>query len=158
MEDFKKNAETYKADLNEVIAHVKDYIHNTNEILAEQYFSNINAQVEKHCRKNLPFSEWHELRKLIKQRMYAYNWVQHESENDDPVFPYYNKLQEAIGQWHDLEFIKETFSQKQIYLSQDIEIQKDFNLAWEKLLASLKYREKQVADMLARQELSQLRD
>ncbi|HXL56924.1 MAG TPA: hypothetical protein VN958_11735, partial [Chitinophagaceae bacterium] len=68
-----------------------------------------------------------------------------------PNFSYYNKLQERIGLWHDLEIIKDSFSQKQVYLSQDIEVQKDFNLAWGKLTASLKYRERQIEEMLSRQ-------
>jgi len=77
--------------------------------------------------------------------------VRHENENDDPNFAYYNKLQENIGVWHDLEIIKDNFSQKQVYLSQDINVQMEFNLAWEKLMASHKYREKQVEEMLSRQ-------
>ena len=153
IEAFKKNTHHLKNNCKEITDAVSVFINGTNEILAEQYFVDLNAQVEKLCRKNLPQTEWHELRKLIKQRIYAYNWVQHETENDDPNFSYYNKLQEAIGLWHDLEFIKESFSQKQVYLSQDIEVQKDFNLAWDKLNASLKYREKHVEEMLSRQVL-----
>jgi len=151
IEQFRKNAEHYKDDFKEIIETLSKFVHSTNEILAEQYFIDMNAQVEKQCRKNLPHADWHDLRKLIKQRIYAYNWVKHENENDDPHFPFYNKLQENIGLWHDLEIIKDNFSQKQVYLSQDIDVQIDFNLAWEKLTSSLKYREKQVEEMLAKQ-------
>lgn len=150
IEAFQKNTGELKNDCREIIETLTVFVNGTNEILAEQYLVDINAQVEKQCRKNLPTSEWHELRKLIKQRIYAYNWVSHETENDDPNFSYYNKLQEAIGLWHDLEYIKESLSQKQIYLSQDIEVQKDFNLAWDKLENSLRYREKLVEEMLAK--------
>ncbi len=151
IEEFQKGTEHLKSDFNEIIEAVSKFVHGTNEILAEQYFVDLNAQLEKTCRKNLPQTDWHELRKLIKQRIYAYNWIRHETENDDPNFSYYNKLQETIGLWHDLEIIKDSFSQKQVYLSQDIEVQKDFNLAWDKLSASLKYREKQIEEMLSRQ-------
>ena len=147
---FQQNTNEIKNDCKEIVETLTVFVQGTNEILAEQYFVDINAQVEKQCRKNLPKTEWHELRKLIKQRIYAYNWVQHETENDDPNFSYYHKLQEAIGLWHDLEIIKESFSQKQVYLSQDIEVQKDFNLAWEKLESSIKNREKLVEEMLAK--------
>ncbi len=157
MQAFKNNCNTYKDNFKEIIEQTSEYVQNTNEILAEQYFTELNAQVEKNCRKNLSATDWHELRKLIKQRMYAYNWLHHENENDDPLFSYYHKLQEAIGLWHDLEIIKEAFSQKQIYLSQDIEVQKDFSRAWEKLSHSLKYREKIVEELLAKQELLQER-
>jgi CHAD domain-containing protein len=126
-------------------------VRKTNEILAEQYFVELKVQVDKQCRKNLPRPDWHELRKIIKLRIYAYSWFTHKAKNDDPRFPYYNKLQESIGIWHDLEIIKESFSQKQVYLSQDIEVQKDFNRAWIKLTRSLKYRERQIKEMLAKQ-------
>jgi CHAD domain-containing protein len=149
--EFQKNTEQLKNDFNEIIEGVSNFIENTNEILAEQYYIELNAQVEKLCHKNLPPTEWHELRKLIKQRIYAYNWITHDSENEDPNFAYYNKLQESIGLWHDFVIIRESFSQKQVYLSQDIEVQKDFNLAWDKLTSSIKQREKQTEEMLSRQ-------
>lgn len=151
IEQFRKNAPQYKDDFKEIIEGLSKFVHGTNEILAEQYFTDINAQVEKLCRRNLPQTDWHELRKLIKQRIYAYNWVHHDQESEDPHFAYYHKLQESIGLWHDLEIIKDNFSQKQVYLSQDIHVQMDFNLAWDKLMASHKYREKQVEEMLSRQ-------
>jgi CHAD domain-containing protein len=151
IDEFRKKTEQLKGDCKEVIESVSNYVHSTNEILAEQYFVSLNASVEKLCRKNLPQTEWHELRKLIKQRIYAYNWVQHHEEKEDSNFSYYHKLQETIGLWHDLEIIKDSLSQKQVYLSQDIEVQKDFNLAWDKLTGTLKQREKMVEELLARQ-------
>jgi len=150
IEAFRVRAEDYKTDFNEVIEVVGHYVHTTNEILPEQYFTDVNAQVENMVRKNLPQTEWHELRKLIKQRMYAFNWIQHDDGYEDTAFPFYNKLQETIGQWHDLDIIKESFSQKQIYLSQDIEVQKDFSLAWEKLTTSLRQKEKAIEEMLGK--------
>jgi CHAD domain-containing protein len=149
--DFQQNSNKLKNDYKEIIEAASKFAHETNEILAEQYFITLNAQLEKQCHKNLRQTEWHELRKLIKQRIYAYNWMHHQSENEEPNFSYYNKLQEAIGLWHDLEIIKDSFSQKQVYLSRDIEVQKDFNLAWDKLTTALKYRERQIEEMLSRQ-------
>jgi CHAD domain-containing protein len=153
-EVFRQRSESYKDDLKEIIASTNSFIDLTNEILAEQYVVELNAQIERMCRHNLPVTEWHELRKIIKQWMYAINWVkQDEDESDEnyPNFSFNNKLQEAIGQWHDLEIIKDSFSERQIYLSQDIDVQKEFSVAWEKLQASLKYHERKVEDMLNRQ-------
>ncbi len=147
---FRHHAGGHKSDLKEVIDYISGFVHSTNEILAEQYFVELNAKAAKMCRRTLSASDWHDLRKLIKQRMYAYNWLRHESDNDDPIFPYYNKLQEQIGQWHDLDMIKDVFAQKQIYLSQDIDVQKNFGVAWDKLTTALKHKEKQVEEMLAR--------
>ena len=151
IKEFQQDIEYYKEKFKEVIESITLFIENTNEILAEQYFIDINAQLEQLCYKDLPQTEWHKLRKLIKQRIYAYNWITHKTEREDPNFSYYNKLQETIGLWHDLIIIKDTFSQKQVYLSPDIEVQKDFTLAWEKLTASLKQRERQVEEMLSKQ-------
>ncbi|WP_153797977.1 CHAD domain-containing protein [Foetidibacter luteolus] len=149
VEAFRMRADDYKTDLNEIIETVGHYVHSTNEILAEQYYTDMNAQVENMTRRNLPQIDWHELRKLIKQRIYSFNWVRHEDNYEDNAFAYYNKLQETIGQWHDLEIIKDNFSQKQVWLSQDIEVQKDFNLAWDKLTTGLKQKERVIEDMLA---------
>lgn len=149
--DFCSKALHYKNDLREVIEQISKYVSSTREILADQYFTDMNAQAEKLCRKNLPYTEWHQLRKIIKQRIYSYNWLQHKAEKEDPHFAYLNKLQEQIGQWHDHQIIQDAITQKQVYLSQDMEVQKDFNLAWDKLTASLKHREKQIEEMLAKE-------
>ena len=151
IKEFQQDTEYYKEKFKEVIESIRLFIENTNEILAEQYFIDINAQLEQLCRKDLPQAEWHKLRKLIKQRIYAYNWITHKTENEDPNFSYYQKLQETIGLWHDLIIIKDTFSHKQVYLSPNIEVQKDFTLAWDKLITSIKQREKQVEEMLSKQ-------
>ncbi|HWB25788.1 MAG TPA: CHAD domain-containing protein [Chitinophagaceae bacterium] len=148
---FRLNSNANKNDLKEIIEQVSHFVHSTNEILAEQYYAELNAKVAKMCRRKLLSQDWHELRKLIKQRIYAYNWVRHDTENDDPLFSYYNKLQEMIGLWHDADIIKDVFSQKQIYLSQDIDVQKDFSPAWDKIMSTLKQREKQVEEMLSKQ-------
>jgi CHAD domain-containing protein len=153
--DFREQAPAYKNDLKEVIELTSKFVAHTNDILAEQYFTDLHAQLQEMTHAELPAIEWHELRKLIKQWMYALNWVApEEAAAKEPAVAYFNKLQEQIGQWHDLEMIKEAFSQKQIYLSQDMQVQKDFALAWEKLTHSLRYREKQVTDMLAGQPVS----
>ena len=149
---FRHRSDDYKSDLKEVIDDVGKLVHITNEILPEQYLVELNAQLEKLCRKNLPDIEWHEFRKIIKQWMYGINWVnESDAAEQDNTFSYYNKLQEAIGLWHDLELIKDSFSLKQIYLSQDIEIQKDFSAAWDKLSSQLKQKEKQVEELLVKQ-------
>lgn len=148
--DFRKQAPAFKNDLKEIVELTGRFVVHTNGILAEQYFTDLHAQLQEKTYAELPSIEWHDLRKLIKQWMYALNWVaQEEVAAKETALAYYNKLQEQIGQWHDLEMVKEAFSQKQIYLSQDMEVQKDFALAWEKLTHSLRYRERQVLDMLA---------
>ena len=152
---FRQQAPAYKNDLKEIIELTGKFVAHTNGILAEQYFTDLHAQLQEKTHAELPPIEWHDLRKLIKQWMYALNWVApEEAAAKETALAYYNKLQEQIGQWHDLEMVKEAFSQKQIYLSQDMDVQKDFALAWEKLTHSLRYRERQVAELLAGQHVS----
>jgi CHAD domain-containing protein len=140
----------YKADLKEVIDSCSKFIHNTNAILPEQYLVDLNAQMDKKLQRHLSESEWHDLRRLIKQWMYATNWVgDDEYAKIDLSFSFYNKLQETIGYWHDLQTIKDNLSQKQIYLSSELDVHKDFNKASDKLTHAIKYRERQIEEMLS---------
>jgi len=148
-DDFHQQAARNKQVLKEVIDEVGKYVQATNQILAEQYVVDLHAQIETITRKQPATAEWHALRKLIKQWMYALNWIRNgEDTKTDTDLYHYKKLQEAIGYWHDAEVIKDTLYQKQIYLSQDMEVQKDFTKACAKLNQSLRYRERQVGELL----------
>lgn len=135
--------------LKEVVEEVGKYVNATNRILAEQYVVDLHAQITDMTSRQPGSDEWHELRKLTKQWLNAINWI--ETEDDakaDTDISFYNKLQETIGHWHDAEVIKDILYQKQIYLSQDMEVQKDFTKACNKINHSLRYREKQMGEML----------
>ena len=149
--NFKNALEGYKKDLEEMCKKSQEFVQDTHIILAEQYVTDLYAQLDTKTHIRLASEEWHELRKIIKQWMYALDWI-HESktEKKDQTFSFYNKLQEIIGQWHDLEMIKESFSQKQIFLSMDLDVQQDFARAWDLLLNSIKKSAKQVTAMLAK--------
>jgi CHAD domain-containing protein len=140
----------FKHDLKDLTENISDYIKATNEILAEHYVRELFAQMEQLIRSNDSTNEWHELRKIIKQWMYAINWIDGVKDTD---IAFYHKLQEAIGYWHDSQVIKETLLQKKIFLSQDMELQKSFSIASEKLNHAIRYREKQIQDLLSKKEL-----
>jgi CHAD domain-containing protein len=146
---FHARSGNFKLQLKEIVEFCTKFIQTTNSILAEQYVVELYAQIDKILKRAPSMSDWHELRKIIKQWMYAINWLPQNTETD-VALSYYNKLQEAIGQWHDLEVIKDTFTMKQIYLSSDMNVQKDFSKAWDKLHQSLRYREKIVEDILSK--------
>ena len=147
---FTIQSRNYKSGLKEVSERCENYIHSTNKILPEQYLTGLNAKIDKMLHKPIPTSDWHELRKLIKQWMYATNWVSPEAENkNDSFYSYYNRLQEQIGLWHDVIMIRDTLQLKQIHLSPELDIQRDLNKAREKINQSLRYRERLVTDMLA---------
>ncbi len=148
---FHDGSASIKKGLKEIIEQCGGFIHSTNHILPEQYMAELHGKIEKMLRRPLPSGDWHEFRKLVKQWMYATGWVKNDEDaKTDFLFSHLNKLQEIMGQWHDLEVIKDCFAQRQIYLSPDIAIQKDFGKAWEKLDHSIKYKEKQVEDMLSK--------
>lgn len=148
--NFHLQAHQFKHDLKELTENISDYIKATNEILAEHYVRELYAQIDQLIRINCSVNEWHELRKIIKQWMYAINWIEGGQEID---IAFYQKLQEAIGYWHDAEVIKETLLQKKIFLSQDMELQKSFSIASEKLNHAIRYREKQIHELLSKKEL-----
>jgi CHAD domain-containing protein len=151
IEKFHHHAHSFKHDLKELNDQVSDYVFATNEIVAVHYATDLSVQMEKLIRKNCPLSEWHELRKIIKQWMYAINWVEDSQDTD---ISYYQKLQENIGYWHDAQVIKETLMQKKIFLSHDVELQMSFTIANDKLNQSLRYREKQIHELLNKKEIA----
>lgn len=155
LEDLIKNfhvqVHQFKHDLKELTENINEYVRATNEILAEHYVRDLFVQMDELIKTSGSSSEWHELRKIIKQWMYAVNWMEAGQDID---IAYYQKLQEAIGYWHDAEVIKETLLQKKIFLSHDMELQKSFSIASEKLNHSIRYREKQISELLNKKELT----
>ena len=148
--NFRLQAHQFKHDLKEFTEHISSFIQATNEILAEHYVRDLFSQMDELIRTNDSSNNWHELRKIIKQWMYAINWIEGGKDTD---IAFYQKLQEAIGYWHDADVIKETLLQKKIFLSQNMELQKSFSIASEKLNHSIKYREKQILELLSKKEL-----
>jgi CHAD domain-containing protein len=151
--EFCKKASHTRQSLKETVDDLEKTVQITNPVLAEQYVLDVHARLKRMVMRQPGQQEWHELRKLIKQWLYAVNWVgPDEKNNSEADIAYYTKLQEAIGYWHDADMIREALQQKKIYLSQYIEVQKDFAKASQKIIQSIRYRERQVGEMLARKE------
>jgi CHAD domain-containing protein len=151
--EFSKKAGHIRHSLKETIDDLEKTVQVTNQLLAEQYVLDLHAQLKRMVMRQPGQEEWHELRKLIKQWLYAVNWVGPDEKNSSEAdIAYYTKLQEAIGYWHDADMIREALQQKKIYLSRYIEVQKDFAKANQKILQTIRYRERQVGEMLARKE------
>lgn len=146
---FHQQAATNKQVLKEVTVEVGKYVQATNQILAEQYVADLQAQIKTVTKKRPATDEWHSLRKLIKQWMYAINWIGNgEDTKTEAKLYHYKRLQEAIGYWHDAAVMRDTLYRKQIYLSQDMEVQKDFTRACAKLNQSIRYRERRIRGLL----------
>jgi CHAD domain-containing protein len=139
----------YKKKLDELLKQYNKLIEKTNQIVADQYVMKLKHSIEKKLYKKKSEAEWHELRKIIKQWLYASNWVtERDSSEISQLYPYYNKLQEAIGVWHDKITIRESLLTMQAHLSKELPIQKDYAIALKKINASIKYTSKEVEQLL----------
>ncbi len=147
--DFQLKSKKYRREFKETMDDINKFIEATNHILVEQYLVEVHARIEKLTSNHAETEYWHELRKYIKQWLYANNWVDSSKNKHRDDLPYYNKLQECIGLWHDAEVIKEMLLSKQIKFSVDIEIQKEFTSACAKLNRSIRYRERQIGKLLS---------
>lgn len=152
--DFRAKTGDTKQVLKEVTDDIEKYIQATNPLLAEQYVVDLYVRITNFTGEQPAKIDWHGLRKLIKQWIYGVNRLGNDEVlRAEPDLSYYDKLQEAFGNWHDAEVIHDSLYQKQIYLSNVIAVQKDFARASTKIKQSIKYRERQVGEMLARKEV-----
>lgn len=115
-----------------------------------QYAMALKQSVQSFL-KNLQQPCWHELRKAIKQLLYAYNW-QLEKEKIKLLtvkeYSYFDELQHTIGIWHDAEDIKIWLSDEQFFLHDNEKVRHQFNLCWAKLMNQIKEKEKLVEKLL----------
>lgn len=101
--------------------------------------------------KNLRQPGWHEIRKIIKQLLYAYNW---QLEKDKiklltvKEHTYLDKLQETIGVWHDAEDLKLWVTDQQFFLNENPKVKLQFAKCWDKLTKEIKEKEKLVITLL----------
>lgn len=139
----------HKKDVKDILIKTEKYVKETSEAVAEHYVDDLYEQVEKICMKDLPMKEWHNLRKRIKQWIYALDWIKKkEAQKYKETLEYYNNLQHATGDWHDMNVIENMLTEKHVYLSRSVEVQQDFVLAWEKLIQYSREKQKQIEAML----------
>lgn len=95
--------------------------------------------------KSVNMSGWHELRKISKQLLYVQNWLS-ETEKIKllPVkqVVFLDHLQEAIGNWHDAEDLKQWLSDEQFFLRTESNIKAQFNRCWEVQLKEIAEKER----------------
>jgi CHAD domain-containing protein len=149
-ENFNQKSTDFKADIKEAIEQITPYVQGTNSILCEQYLLSLQTEIELLLHKNASTTEWHDLRKLMKQWLYANNWIEDAAKSEKllSTYAFYNKLQEAIGQWHDIMMVQEMFERKQLHLSDDVEVQKDLSIGKEKMHQQLKQKQKWVVELI----------
>ncbi len=101
--------------------------------------------------KNLRQPGWHELRKTIKQLLYACNWQQEKDKIKlltVKEHTYLDKLQESIGVWHDAEDLKLWITDQQFFLNENTKVKLQFAKCWDNLTKEIKEKEKLVITLL----------
>lgn len=127
-------------------------VEETNALLPEQYVQKLKVELLEQLKKNISVEEWHDYRKKIKRWMNAIRWVNQDSDELEEVnFPYFNHLQEAIGNWHDLIIIEDYFAAIQAQKNIDKDLQQHLSAAQLVLFSNIQQREKQVRHLLQQQ-------
>lgn len=141
--DHCKNLRTVRDKLDKYLKDVEGafllkYTVGLKEELAHQILS-----IEK--------KDWHELRKLIKQLLYALHWVTESHELKLLSVAEYKKLdllQEKIGVWHDAIDLLQWLTDEQFILSKDALVKKQFAKVFALAQKDIEVKEKAVAKQL----------
>lgn len=152
IQHFQQQTHLFKLELKELVDQLTDFVKSTNSILSEQYATDLFAQINKMVSKDGSISQWHDLRKRIKQWQYACNWVDEKDWNLEKA--YFQKLQEAIGNWHDLETIQQYLSSQTKNYSNQIDLLMELTKANQILEKSTKLRKREVQELLTRRVIS----
>ncbi len=152
IQHFQQQTHLFKLELKELVDQLTDFVKSTNSILSEQYATDLFAQINKIILKDCNTSQWHDLRKRIKQWQYACNWVDEKDWNLENA--YFQKLQEAIGNWHDIETIQQILVSQHKAYSNQIEVLMELTKASQVLEKSNKLRKREVQELLARKVVS----
>jgi CHAD domain-containing protein len=95
--------------------------------------------------------DWHELRKQIKQLLYAVHWLEPEEQLRllrITQLKYLDKLQEAIGAWHDLVDLKQWLTDELFFLHEHPNVRKAFGRCWNEVQQLLTQQQKTVSQLL----------
>ena len=130
-----------------ILKSAKDY--EQEDIVA--YFYNSRKIFKEMIQNDLPQENWHELRKLTKKMLYSYHWLPEEQMNflnTINSMDRWDRLQTAIGLWHDEQIRKDWLGSRATFLSSDTKLKKEFDLAWQKVERSEKNQARKVRTML----------
>jgi CHAD domain-containing protein len=104
--------------------------------------------------------QWHELRRQIKQFLYAVNWLSPKEKIKAATVAalhYFDELQELIGTWHDLENIQQWLNAQEFFLSKSITVKWQYNHYRIQLQKEIEQKEKKISTMLKKQQPGSVR-
>jgi CHAD domain-containing protein len=100
---------------------------------------------------NIEKKDWHELRKLIKQLLYAQHWIKESHKLKLLSVSDYKKidqLQETIGVWHDAVDLLLWLTAEQLFLSRNALLEKQFARVFAQVQKDIEMKEKAVIKQL----------
>lgn len=143
-----------KQDHSESLASIHDelnkYLKKVDADALLQYASELKDQLEKQL-QIVAKNDWHALRKLIKQLLYAHHWL---TEKDKlkvltvEAYQKFDQLQENIGVWHDAVDLLQWLIDEQFSLSNDQSVKQQFNEAVALVQADIEVKEEIVMKQL----------
>jgi CHAD domain-containing protein len=141
-------------------SHLKKLKSVSNEI--DKYLKKIDEgdllhyalELKAKLQEQLPIvskENWHALRKLIKQLLYAYHWLAEQDKLKVLTVTTYKKLdmlQDSIGIWHDAVDLHQWLTDEQFFLSKDKSVKQQFNKAFALVQKDIELKEKAVLKQL----------
>jgi len=146
---FQQLTGSYQRKLLRVTDSCQQSIRKKDKVSVVQYCKELEAEIEHLLQQPLAVNDWHRLRIRIKQWLYTLNWIDWQEKKRSPMFLLYNKLQESIGSWHDLQVLKETLYQKNANQRPNRISEIEFATALKKVVHAIRYRERKIAQLLA---------
>jgi CHAD domain-containing protein len=147
---FLQQKELFHTLLTSIREDVLKQIHKIKSSAVTEYAVKLKEELHEQA-IHVVKDDWHELRKLSKQLLYAHHWV---SEQDKlkvmTVLSYHSidQLQEEIGMWHDLVDMQQWLLDEQFFLSSDASVKQQDKKASEQLQKNLLLQEQAVLRQL----------
>lgn len=129
---FVTQKQEYLKKIRSVYDELDKYLKEVEEGALFQYAQMMKGKLEDQ----LPAAaqqDWHALRKLIKQLLYAHHWLSEQDKLKLLTVTAYNKLdmlQENIGLWNDAVDLFQWVTDGQFFLSKDKSVKQQFNKAF----------------------------
>ncbi len=125
-------------------------IHKIKSSVVTEYAVQLKEELHEQV-NHVVKDDWHELRKLSKQLLYAHHWIGEQDKLKVMTvlsFHTIDQLQEQIGMWHDLVDLQQWLLDEQFFLSKDSSVKQQDRKAVEQLQKNLLVQEQAVLRQL----------
>ena len=147
---FFAQKQNHSASLAYIDEELKKYLKEVDADALLKYALKLKEQLEKQL-QIVTKNDWHALRKLSKQLLYAHHWLTEKDKLKVLTVEAYQKLdqlQEKIGVWHDAVDLLQWLIDGQFSLSNDKSVNHQFKKAFALVEADIEVKEKIVTKQL----------